>query len=85
MKEVTIQHLKSLISTLGQCIMSVYGDFKNIDCKGDLLKQLIPIIVDQLHKLVEIAGSVKKLCMNVKKEDISCLPCANSSTKTVKD
>ena len=65
--------------------MSVYGDFKNIDCKGDLLKQLIPIIIDKLHKLVEIAGSVKKLCMNVKKEDISCLPCANSSTKTVKD
>ena len=85
MREVTISQLKTLITTLGQCLMSIHGDLKNIDCKGDLLKQVIPIIIDKLHKLVEVAGSVKKLCTTVKREDISCLPCSKSSPKSVKD
>ena len=84
MREVTINELKILITTLGQCLMSIHADFKNIDCKADLLKQLIPLIIEKLHKLVEIAGSVKKLCTTVKKED-NCLPCFGSSTKSVKD
>ena len=84
MREVTINALKILITTLGQCLMSLHADFKNIDIKGDLLKQVIPIIIDKLHKLVEIAGSVKTLCTEVKKEE-GCLPCFGSSTKSVKD
>ena len=85
MREVTIKELKILITTLGQCLMAIHADFKNIDCKGDLIKQVIPIIVDKIHKLVEIARSVKKLCTTVKKEDINCLPCFGSSAKSVKD
>ena len=64
--------------------MSIHADLKNIDCKGDLLKQVIPIVIDKLHKLVKVAGSVKKLCTTVKREDISCLPCSKSSSKSVK-
>ena len=85
MREVTINKLKILITTLGQCLMSIHADLKNIECRGDLLKQVIPILIDKLRKLVEIAGSVKQLCTSVKKEDISCVPCFGNSTKSVKD
>ena len=85
MREATINQLKILITSLGQCLMSLHVDVKKIDCNSDLAKQLIPIIIEKLHKLVEIAASVKKLCSTVKKEDLNCLSCFGASTKSVKD
>ena len=85
MREATINQLKILITSLGQCLMSLHVDVKKIDCNSDLAKQLIPIIIEKLHKLVEIAASVKKLCLTFKKEDVSCLPCFGAPTKTLKE
>ena len=85
MREATLSQLKKLISILGQCLMSLHSDFMKFDCKSDIAKQVIPIIIEKLHKLVEIAASVKKLCSTVKKEDLNCLSCFGASTKSVKD
>ena len=85
MLEAILIQLKILISILGQCLMSLHSDFMKFDCKSDIAKQLFSIIIEKLHKLVEIAASVKKLCSTVKKEDLNCLPCFGASTKSVKD
>ena len=75
MREATLNQLKILVTILGQCLISLHSDFKNIDCASDLAKQVIPIIIDKLKRLVEIAGYVKRLCTSVKREEVSCLPC----------
>ena len=68
MTDTIARELKQLLSLLGQLLTSCCWELNQIDCKSPAAvpSTLIPCIIDKLKKVVEIGGSIQKICRSLK-------------------
>ena len=85
MHDAILTELKTLLTILAQCLASFQTDCSEAQPSQNLTEKIIASIIFKIQKLAECARAIQKICKSLKKENLACLPCLQSSQESPKE